>query len=198
VIGQADAIADARPAGPCATYPAEDTTCDEPYSDGVVLIGDAGGYSDPITGQGLSMAMHDVRVLSELLLASDDWSRDALAPFGAEKRERMRRVKFIAEIMATLFADFVPEAHGRRLEALTRMQQDVARVVAGVPAGRARWCPRHGVRGADSPPADRLMSVPSGTKLEVTSLSQTRAWIAGFSAGTSRSAGPCRAGGRFR
>jgi 2-polyprenyl-6-methoxyphenol hydroxylase-like FAD-dependent oxidoreductase len=123
-LPQAEAIADARPAGPCATYPAEDTRCEEPYSEGVVLIGDAGGYSDPITGQGLSMAMRDVRVLSELLLGSDDWSRDALAPFGAEKGERMRRVKFIAEIMSTLFADFVPEAHGRRLEALARMQQD--------------------------------------------------------------------------
>ena len=38
---------------------------------------DAAGHSDPQLGQGLSIAMRDVRILSELLLSSDDWSAAA-------------------------------------------------------------------------------------------------------------------------
>ena len=48
-----DAIAAGRPIGPCLVYPNNDTWIDEPFADGVVLIGDAAGRNDPITGQGL-------------------------------------------------------------------------------------------------------------------------------------------------
>ena len=45
-------------AGPCATYPGDDTWCAEPARvDGAVLIGDAAGHNDPIIGQGLSIAI---------------------------------------------------------------------------------------------------------------------------------------------
>ena len=37
----ADTIAGARPAGPLATYPGDDTWCDEPFVEGVVLVGDS-------------------------------------------------------------------------------------------------------------------------------------------------------------
>ena len=40
----------ATPAGPCATYPGDDTWTDAPFADGVVLIGDAAGHNDPIIG----------------------------------------------------------------------------------------------------------------------------------------------------
>ena len=50
-------VAAARPIGPCATYPGDDTWTAEPYADGVVLIADAAGHNDPIIGQGLSIAM---------------------------------------------------------------------------------------------------------------------------------------------
>jgi 2-polyprenyl-6-methoxyphenol hydroxylase-like FAD-dependent oxidoreductase len=123
-LPQANLLGGGRPAGPCATFPAEDTRCEQPYTAGIVLIGDAAGYSDPITGQGLSMAMRDVRLVSEVLFATEDWSAGAFASYGAERVERMRRVRFTAEIMSTLFADFVPDAHARRLRALGRMQED--------------------------------------------------------------------------
>ena len=67
-------LGDVTPAGPCATFSGEQTWCDQPYADGVVLLGDAGGYDDPVDGQGLSLALRDVRQLSELLLATDDWT----------------------------------------------------------------------------------------------------------------------------
>jgi menaquinone-9 beta-reductase len=61
----------ARPTGPCATFPGEDSRVSRPLLDGVVLIGDAAGYENPLQGQGLSMAMHDVRDVSEALLSAE-------------------------------------------------------------------------------------------------------------------------------
>jgi 2-polyprenyl-6-methoxyphenol hydroxylase-like FAD-dependent oxidoreductase len=40
-------LSEITPAGPCATFSCEQTWCDRPYADGIVLIGDAGGYDDP-------------------------------------------------------------------------------------------------------------------------------------------------------
>ena len=36
-------VAEGIPAGPCATYPGDDTWTDTPFADGVVLVGDAAG-----------------------------------------------------------------------------------------------------------------------------------------------------------
>ena len=63
-----DEVARATPAGPCATYPGDDTWTSQPYVDGAVLIGDAAGHNDPIIGQGLSIAMRDARTVRDLVL----------------------------------------------------------------------------------------------------------------------------------
>jgi menaquinone-9 beta-reductase len=60
---------DAQPAGPCATFLAEDSRAPFPMAEGVVLIGDAAGYENPLEGQGLSMALQDVHDVSTALLA---------------------------------------------------------------------------------------------------------------------------------
>ena len=52
-------LAAGRQDGPLATYPGDDTWIDRPFGPGAVLIADAAGYSNPIVGQGLSIAMHD-------------------------------------------------------------------------------------------------------------------------------------------
>ena len=51
-IPRSDSIVQSRPAGPCATYPVHDTWTDQPMTDGLALIGDAAGYSDPHIGPG--------------------------------------------------------------------------------------------------------------------------------------------------
>jgi 2-polyprenyl-6-methoxyphenol hydroxylase-like FAD-dependent oxidoreductase len=61
----------ASPAGPCATFPGEDSRVSRPIAAGVVLIGDAAGYENPLQGQGLSMAMHDVLDVSKALLSAE-------------------------------------------------------------------------------------------------------------------------------
>jgi len=121
-----ECIVRARPAGPCATYPMNDTWTDSPVTNGLALIGDAAGYSDPHIGQGLSVALRDVRVLSDLLLASGDWSPAALEPYTEERAERMRRLRFCNAVATTLRGEFGLEARERRRRALRLMQAEPA------------------------------------------------------------------------
>ena len=80
----------------------------------MVLIGDAAGWNDPIIGQGLSITYRDVRIVSEILRGTDDWSRVDFAPYAEERRERMRRLRFSAQIQSTTFNEFGDAARERR------------------------------------------------------------------------------------
>lgn len=121
-LPEASGFRSARVAGPCATYTAEDTWTEVPYADGVALVGDAAGYNDPNIGQGLSLAMRDVRVLSQALLGSKDWSPPALRWYGEERRERSRRQRRVAATCAALFATFGEPARNRRARFLERVR----------------------------------------------------------------------------
>ena len=106
-------VAAATPAGPCATYPGDDTWTAEPYVDGVVLIGDAAGHNDPVVGQGLSIGMRDARTVRDLVL---DGARDAsaFASYGSERMERMRRLRLIADVVAMTQAEDSDRRAARR------------------------------------------------------------------------------------
>jgi menaquinone-9 beta-reductase len=90
-VPKSEMWAEAIPAGPCRTFGADDTWTDRPYTHGVVLIGDAGGYNNPLIGQGLSLALRDVRALTEVLLDEPAGVAGprALAHYGAERAERL-------------------------------------------------------------------------------------------------------------
>jgi 2-polyprenyl-6-methoxyphenol hydroxylase-like FAD-dependent oxidoreductase len=105
-----EALADARPAGPCHGYPNADSWIDEPVAPGVVLLGDAAGHNDPTIGQGLSITLRDVRLVSEVLLGGGDWSVSAFSPYVEERRERMRRLRFAGRLVSALNAEFTEEA----------------------------------------------------------------------------------------
>jgi 2-polyprenyl-6-methoxyphenol hydroxylase-like FAD-dependent oxidoreductase len=107
-------IADGRPAGPLRSYANNDAWTDAPYAEGGVLVGDAGGWNDPIIGQGLSITYRDVRIVSDLLKGSDDWSADLFAPYAEERRERLRRLRFAASVQSALDAEFNDGARERR------------------------------------------------------------------------------------
>jgi len=106
-------LAQGRPAGPLATYPGDDTWIDRPFGDGAVLIADAAGYSNPIIGQGLSIAMRDARSVRDAL-RGDDWSATAFEPYAEERRERMRRLRFIANTVAITEAEAADNREARR------------------------------------------------------------------------------------
>jgi 2-polyprenyl-6-methoxyphenol hydroxylase-like FAD-dependent oxidoreductase len=118
-----EAIAAASPAGPCGAFPMTDTWVDVPVVDGVVLIGDAAGWSDPFIGEGLSIAMRDARMVSEVLLGGD-WSPGAFGDYVRERAERMRRLRFGADILTTQGCELVPDRLERRRRAEARLSSD--------------------------------------------------------------------------
>jgi 2-polyprenyl-6-methoxyphenol hydroxylase-like FAD-dependent oxidoreductase len=117
-------VSAATVAGPCAAYPGDDTWTDEPFAAGVVLVGDAAGYSDPTIGQGLSIAMRDVRMVSEAMLASADWTPDVFKPYAEERRECMKRLRISAELVGRLHVIETPDATEIRKHAFPKTLSD--------------------------------------------------------------------------
>ena len=103
-----------RPAGPLFAYVNADSWTDEPFAEGVVLVGDAAGWNDPIIGLGLSITYRDVRIVSDILKASDDWSAKAFAPYAEERAERMRRLRIAGQLQAAIDMEFGEAAKARR------------------------------------------------------------------------------------
>jgi 2-polyprenyl-6-methoxyphenol hydroxylase-like FAD-dependent oxidoreductase len=123
-LPEAEALVNARPAGPCHAYGNEDSWTESPVADGVVLIGDAAGHNDPIIGQGLSITLRDARIVSDILLSDSDWSPSAFAPYTEERRERMRRLRFVASLASSLENEFGVEAEARRERARVLQAKD--------------------------------------------------------------------------
>ncbi len=121
-----------RPAGPLFAYINADAWTDEPFAEGVVLVGDAAGWNDPIIGLGLSITYRDVRIVSDILLASDDWSPKAFAPYAEERTERMRRLRFAAKIQSAIDMEFDEAATARRHSYHARRDADPSLGLHGV------------------------------------------------------------------
>lgn len=107
-------LADAKPASPLFSYFNNDSWTDAPYGPGVVLIGDAAGWNDPIIGLGLSITYRDVRIVSEILKATPDFAKADFSSYGEERAERMRRLRFAAKLTAVLDMEFDDKARERR------------------------------------------------------------------------------------
>ncbi len=117
-------LADGEPAGPVLSYFNNDAWTDTPFAQGVVLIGDAAGWNDPIIGLGLSISYRDVRMVSEVLNGAEDWSPELFAPYAEERAERLRRLRFAASLTSTLDAEFGDAARARRKSFFERAAAD--------------------------------------------------------------------------
>lgn len=117
-------LAAARPAGPCHSYPNEDVWTDPPLAPGVVLVGDAAGHNDPIIGQGLSIALRDVGLVRDVMVAEREWTPPVFEPYVTERRERMRRLRFVASLLSVRAVVFGPDGVARRARAFARQLQD--------------------------------------------------------------------------
>ena len=122
-VSTGESWAEAVAAGPCRTFPADDTWTERPFAQGVVLIGDAAGHNNPLIGQGLGLALRDVRALSGLLL-NGGWDADAFAHYGAERAERLRRMRFVAALTATEVTTFGEEGRQLRRSVRRRLRAD--------------------------------------------------------------------------
>jgi 2-polyprenyl-6-methoxyphenol hydroxylase-like FAD-dependent oxidoreductase len=114
VPGSAE-LAAAEPAGPCVSFPMNDTWTDTPVTDGGVLIGDAGGYSDPLIGQGISTSLRDAREVADVLTdGARRWSPGSFAGYARIRAERMRRLRACSAYATALRCTFTAEARERR------------------------------------------------------------------------------------
>jgi 2-polyprenyl-6-methoxyphenol hydroxylase-like FAD-dependent oxidoreductase len=118
-----ECIARGKPIGPFHSYSNEDHWVERPTAPGVVLIGDAAGHNDPITGQGTSITLRDVRIVHEIILGGD-LSQNAFDGYVEERLERMRRLRIAARYARTLRAEFGPAAAARRARAQKRQFVD--------------------------------------------------------------------------
>jgi 2-polyprenyl-6-methoxyphenol hydroxylase-like FAD-dependent oxidoreductase len=105
----------AVPVGPCVIRPFANGRVADVAAARAVLIGDAAGFTNPIAGQGLSMALRDVRLV-----------RDALAgprgdlTFGRYRREREQRFDRLSAAVALhieMLASFGRAGEARRTAA---------------------------------------------------------------------------------
>jgi 2-polyprenyl-6-methoxyphenol hydroxylase-like FAD-dependent oxidoreductase len=101
-------------AGPLYSYFNNDSWTDEPYANGVVLVGDAAGWNDPIIGLGLSITYRDVRIVSDILKATPAGTPPDFSSYRDERTERMRRLRFAASLTAALDMEFDDKARERR------------------------------------------------------------------------------------
>lgn len=113
-------FADGKPAGPVHTYSNEDRWSDTPQAPGVVLVGDAAGFNDPLAGQGLSLALRDVRVVAELLTDAANPVDRVLGHYVEKRRERMRRLRLAVAAFARLRVEFSSQSRERRRRVLAR------------------------------------------------------------------------------
>ncbi len=142
-------LADAQPAGPCGAVSGTDTWTDRPYADGVVLIGDAAGHNDPSVGCGLSIAMRDARIVRDLVLIGAT-RVDDFAAYGAERFERMRRLRLIGDLIAAASVETGDNRSARRgflAEAMATRDANVFPLVLGMFAG-PETIPEHLVNDA--------------------------------------------------
>jgi 2-polyprenyl-6-methoxyphenol hydroxylase-like FAD-dependent oxidoreductase len=119
-----DAIIAGTPVGPFNSYSNEDHWVDNPTAPGIVLIGDAAGHNDPVTGQGVSITARDVRLVSEILLCTKHtWAQDDFASYVEERRERMRRLRIVGRLASQVRVEFGPDARKRRARVAQRFAE---------------------------------------------------------------------------
>jgi geranylgeranyl reductase family protein len=99
-------------------------TVAEPRADGVMLAGDAAGFYDPFTGDGLYTALRSAELLAEVAhdaLRRDDCSAGALMPYREARRRAFRDKQWVARA-------------GQLLIARRRLSNWAARLLARRPA----------------------------------------------------------------
>jgi len=162
----AAAFASASAAGPLATFDGTPKWVETPYRDGVVLIGDAASTSDPAWGQGMSLALRDVSVLTDAFTVSGDAAQAGYryaaehARYGATSRVVSRLVS-LAQFGANSEARLLRsspfwKASARRIKAMLLDGPDGGLgdlLLSGLPAGEI----------AAATPAQNPVTVPAST-----------------------------------
>jgi 2-polyprenyl-6-methoxyphenol hydroxylase-like FAD-dependent oxidoreductase len=112
----------AKPAGPCGSFIADDSWTSQPFVEGVVLMGDTAGWSNPVTGQGLAIALRDARIITDLFLeARGAWNAGLSHRYAEERSERMARLRYASALMDLITAHGQDDRAVRRKRMFKRM-----------------------------------------------------------------------------
>ncbi len=139
----AQLYAGAKPIGPLASFDVSESWVEHPYRDGVALIGDAAGTSDPTFGQSLNITLRDVRVMQDELSATSDWDL-AGHRYADQNGKYFLDCHNVESWFRTLFEDPSPAASAIRQKAMPLIIQDPTRV------------PDHLFSGPDLPADDQV------------------------------------------
>jgi menaquinone-9 beta-reductase len=124
----------ARLTGPLASFDGSHRWVDQPYRDGVVLIGDAAAATDPAWGRGLSRVLRDVRLLRDRLVAESDWQHAAGA-YAGDHDDFYGRMRRLEAMETTLLFERGEEADRRRKRAFELFAQDPSRAPDSIGLG---------------------------------------------------------------
>ncbi len=117
---------DARQVGLLASFETASSWVAHPARDGVALIGDAAGASDPAYGCGLALTLRDVRVMRDHLCAESDWRR-AADRYAIDHDQYFDAMKRIIDWRTEMNHSTGPAADARRAHAGPLMRQDPTR-----------------------------------------------------------------------
>ena len=112
--------------GPLATFSGATNWVEHPYRNGLALIGDAAGATDPSWGQGLGLAIHDAKLLSENLMVNEDWEKTGNAYVAQHDRD-FGIIHTFENWMSEVLCQTGPEADARRERILPMWHQDPGR-----------------------------------------------------------------------
>ena len=123
----AAAIEKAKAIGPLASFNGAAYWVPQPYKNGIVLIGDAAASSDPVWGEGLSLALQDAKMLSEYLATESDWN--SAAQSYADTHDRKFAVTHdVCNWYAEFFLRTGADADQTRKRAFPKLAQDPTRI----------------------------------------------------------------------
>jgi 2-polyprenyl-6-methoxyphenol hydroxylase-like FAD-dependent oxidoreductase len=108
--------------GPLATFDGAHKWVVRPYRNGVVLVGDAAGASDPTWGSGLGRTLRDIRLLRDALVADPDWARAAQA-YAEQHDEFWDKLRDVERLTAAALMSVGPDGAERRARAFEILEQ---------------------------------------------------------------------------
>jgi 2-polyprenyl-6-methoxyphenol hydroxylase-like FAD-dependent oxidoreductase len=109
--------------GPLAEFEGADHWVPSAAKNGVVLLGDAAGASDPSWGSGQAKTLADIEDLGTRLCESDDWDA-AIAAYAKSHDDRRKKLHSITTWMTELYWTPGPAADERRMKVSMAMKQD--------------------------------------------------------------------------
>ena len=114
-------------------------------ADGVLLVGDAAGYYDPFTGQGIFRALRGAELAADAVAAAlraGDTSARALAPYERARRRAFAPGERVQRIVETVVSrPRLLGAVARRFTARPRIADSIIRVTGDVAPARSLFTP---------------------------------------------------------